>query len=183
MNATDTVVLHDLTFRPYRTAAALEACVAGLAARLSADYQGRVPLFVVVLNGAFMFAAELLKRVTVPCEVNFVRVSSYVGTTSSGKVEQLLGLTEAPEGRHVVIVEDIVDSGLTIDALLGYLRARGPASLEVATLLLKPASLQKEVRLRYVGMEIDDRFVVGYGLDYRGLGRNLPRLYQLANEE
>jgi len=171
------ITVHDKVFRPYLPAAALDEAVAGLAARLSADYTGRQPLFVVVLTGAFMFASDLLKRITEPCEIVFIRVASYEGTGSSGVVQEVLGLREDVAGRHLIIVEDIVDTGTTMHHLLPTLLAKGPASIEIATLFFKPASLRHEINLRYVALEIPNDFVVGYGLDYDGLGRNLADVY------
>ena len=171
------VTIHDKVFRPYLSAAALDAAVSALAARLSTDYAGREPLFVVVLTGAFMFASDLLKRMSEPCEVVFIRVASYEGTGSTGVVQEVLGLRENIQGRHIIIVEDIVDTGTTMHHLLPTLLAKGPASVEIATLFYKPASLRHEVDLRYVALEIPNDFVVGYGLDYDGLGRNLPDVY------
>ena len=171
------VTIHDKVFRPYLPAAALDEAVSTLATRLSADYAGREPLFVVVLTGAFMFASDLLKRMTEPCEIVFIRVASYEGTDSTGVVQEVLGLRENIQGRHIIIVEDIVDTGTTMHHLLPTLLAKGPASVEIATLFYKPASLRHELDLRYVALEIPNDFVVGYGLDYDGLGRNLPDVY------
>ena len=171
------VTIHDKLFRPYLPAAALDEAVSTLATRLSADYAGREPLFVVVLTGAFMFASDLLKRMTEPCEIVFIRVASYEGTDSTGVVQEVLGLRENIQGRHIIIVEDIVDTGTTMHHLLPTLLAKGPASVEIATLFYKPASLRHELDLRYVALEIPNDFVVGYGLDYDGLGRNLPDVY------
>ena len=158
-------------------AAALDEAVSTLATRLSADYAGREHLFEVVLTGAFMFASDLLKRMTEPCEIVFIRVASYEGTDSTGVVQEVLGLRENIQGRHIIIVEDIVDTGTTMHHLLPTLLAKGPASVEIATLFYKPASLRHELDLRYVALEIPNDFVVGYGLDYDGLGRNLPDVY------
>ena len=171
------VTIHDRVFRPYLPAAALDEAVSTLATRLSTDYAGREPLFVVVLTGAFMFASDLLKRMTEPCEIVFIRVASYEGTDSTGVVQEVLGLRENIQGRHIIIVEDIVDTGTTMHHLLPTLLAKGPASVEIATLFYKPASLRHELDLRYVALEIPNDFVVGYGLDYDGLGRNLPDVY------
>jgi len=171
------ITIHNKEFRPYLSADRLDEAVTGLAARLSADYAGREPLFVVVLTGAFMFASDLLKRITEPCEIVFIRVASYEGTGSSGVVQEILGLREDVQDRHLVIVEDIVDTGTTMHHLLPTLLAKGPASVEVATLFFKPESLRHKLSLRYVALEIPNDFVVGYGLDYDGLGRNLPDVY------
>ena len=171
------ITIHDKAFRPYLSAAQLDEAVAGLAARLSADYAGQKPLFVVVLTGGFMFASDLLKRFSEPCEIVFIRVASYEGTDSTGVVQEILGLREEVEGRHLIIVEDIVDTGTTMHHLLPTLLAKGPASVEIAALFFKPASLRHKLSVRYVALEIPNDFVVGYGLDYNGLGRNLPDVY------
>jgi hypoxanthine phosphoribosyltransferase len=171
------ISLHNKDFRPYLNAAQLAEAVDKLATRLNADYAGRRPLFVVVLTGAFMFASDLLKRISGPCEIVFIRVASYDGTSSSGRVQEVLGLREDVQDRHLIIVEDIVDTGTTMHHLLPKLRAQGPASVEIATLFFKPASLRHELSLNYVAIEIPNDFVVGYGLDYDGLGRNLPDVY------
>ena len=174
------VTIHDKSFQLFLTEAQLQQSIAQLGRRLTDDYRDRAPVFVVVLNGAFIFAAELLRCVEIPCEVTFVKVASYEATQSTGEVEEILGLEENLHHRHVVIVEDIVDSGLTMAALLASVREMRPASVEVATLLLKPKALKRPLAIRYVGTEIDNRFVVGFGLDYDGLGRNLRHLYQLS---
>ncbi|WP_317127457.1 hypoxanthine phosphoribosyltransferase [Hymenobacter metallilatus] len=160
------------------SATELRVAIKQVATQLNQDYAGQPVLFVVVLNGSFMFAADLLKEVNLPCEVCFIRVASYQGTSSTGEVKQVLGLTEDLQGRHVVILEDIVDTGHTMRMLLDTLGAQQPASLEVATLFLKPECLQQEVQLRYVGLRIPNDFIVGYGLDFDGLGRNYPDVYK-----
>ena len=171
------ITIHDKAFRPYLTAAVLDEAVTRLAVRLSADYAGREPLFVVVLTGAFMFASDLLKRMTEPCEIVFIRVASYEVTGSSGVVQEVMGLRENVQNRHLIVVEDIVDTGTTMRHLLPILMAKGPASVEIATLFFKPESLLHPLDLRYVALEIPNHFVVGYGLDYDGLGRSLPDVY------
>ena len=171
------ITIHNKAFQPYLPAAALAEAVADVAARISADYAGRRPLFVVVLTGGFMFASDLLKCYVGECEIVFIRVASYEGTASSGVVQEVLGLREDVQGRDLIIVEDIVDTGTTMHHLLPTLQAKGPASVEIATLFFKPESLKHELALRYVALEIPNDFVVGYGLDYDGLGRNLPDVY------
>ena len=171
------ITVHNKEFRPYLAAAAIEEAVVRLAARLSADYAGRRPLFVVVLTGGFMFASDLLKHYRGECEIVFIRVASYEGAASSGVVQEILGLREEVADRDLVVVEDIVDTGTTMHHLLPTLRAKNPASVEIATLFFKPESLRHELHLRYVALEIPNDFVVGYGLDYDGLGRNLPDVY------
>ena len=176
---TDTVRLHDKDFRLYQPAGAIAAAVQAVAARLNADYATRRPLLVAVLNGSFMFAADLVRALTVDgLEISFVKLASYEGTESTGAVRQLLGLREDLNGRHVVIIEDIVDTGHTAALLVQLLEAQGAQSVEIACLLLKPASVRVPLTVRYAGLEIPNDFVVGYGLDYDGLGRHLPDLYQ-----
>ena len=171
------ITVHNKAFRPYLSALQLDEAVTALAARLSADYAGRRPLFVVVLTGGFMFASDLLKHYRGECEIVFIRVASYEGAASSGVVQEILGLREDVQGRDLIVVEDIVDTGTTMHHLLPTLRAKNPASVEIATLFFKPESLRHELHLRYVALEIPNDFVVGYGLDYDGLGRNLPDVY------
>jgi hypoxanthine phosphoribosyltransferase len=171
------ITIHNKEFRLYFSAAQLDEVVTSLAARLSADYVGQKPLFVVVLTGGFMFASDLLKRFAGECEIVFIRVSSYEGTDSTGVVQEILGLREEVQDRHLIIVEDIVDTGTTMHHLMPKLLAKGPASVEIAALFFKPGSLRHELSVRYAAKEIPNDFVVGYGLDYDGLGRNLPDVY------
>jgi len=171
------ITLHGKDFQPYLSAIQLAEAVENLAARINVDYADRQPLFVVVLTGGFMFASDLLKYITLPCEVVFIRVSSYEGTESSGMVKEVLGLREEVQGRDLIIVEDIVDTGTTMHHLVPKLQSQGPASVAIATLFFKPESLRHELTLNYVAKEIPNDFVVGYGLDYDGLGRNLPDVY------
>jgi len=147
--------------------------------QLNVDYENRVPVFVGVLNGSFIFLADLMKEVTISSEVTFVKVSSYDGDKSTGEIKQEIGLGMSLKDRDVIIVEDIVDSGTTLRFLLDMIHEEQPASVSVCTLLFKPKSLKHEIKeLTYVGFEIPDEFVVGYGLDYRGLGRNLKDIYR-----
>lgn len=176
----DHISLHDKQFKPYLSAARLAEVEQELAARLNQDYADKKPLFLAILNGSFMFASDLLKLVQVPCEISFIRVASYQGTSSTGEVKEVLGLTEELAGRHVVLLEDIVDTGHTMRMLLDTLAAKQPASLEVATLFMKPECLQHELAIRYVGLSIPNDFIVGYGLDYDGLGRNYPDVYKVV---
>ena len=176
---TSTVTLHDKKFGLYRSAAAIAEAVKEVAGRLNADYATRRPLLVAVLNGSFIFAADLVRLLTLEgVEISFVKLASYEGTTSTGAVSQLVGLREEVRGRHVVVIEDIVDTGHTAAGLIRTLEGQGAASVEVACLLLKPAAVQVELTVRYAGLEIPNDFVVGYGLDYDGHGRHLPDLYQ-----
>lgn len=151
--------------------------VARVADEINRDLSGTNPLFISVLNGSFMFTADLMKHLTMPCEVSFVKLASYEGTSSIGKVKELVGLGDDITGRTVVIVEDIVDTGLTMKQLVETLRARGPKDIKIATLLVKPDKLKVELDINYVAMNIPNDFIVGYGLDYDGLGRNYRDIY------
>lgn len=173
----DRITLADRRFRPYIGPERLHAAVSDLGRRLTEDYAGREPLFIAILNGCFMFAADLLKTVETDCAISFVKVASYAGTESTGQVRELIGLDEDLTGRHVVILEDIVDTGNTLARLLPTIEAQGPASLAICSLLLKPDAVREDLDVRYVGMEIPNDFIVGYGLDYDGLGRNLRAIY------
>ncbi|MPR34364.1 hypoxanthine phosphoribosyltransferase [Salmonirosea aquatica] len=174
------ITVKDKTFVPFLDPNELERRIKELATELNEDYQDKSPLFVVVLKGAFLFAAELFKYVTIPSEITFVRLSSYETMESSGRVKQIIGLEESVQDRHVVIVEDIVDTGLTMAQLTAQLRGKGAISVEIATLLHKPEAMREEVDTRYVGFVIENRFVVGFGLDYEEQGRNLNGVYVLA---
>lgn len=151
--------------------------VARVADEINRDLSGTNPLFISVLNGSFMFTADLMKHLTMPCEVSFVKLASYEGTSSTGKVKELVGLGDDITGRTVVIVEDIVDTGLTMKQLVETLRTRGPKDIKIATLLVKPDKLKVELDINYVAMNIPNDFIVGYGLDYDGLGRNYRDIY------
>lgn len=153
--------------------------IKNIASDINRDYESKNPLFIGVLNGAFLFMADLFKEISISCEIGFIRVSSYNGMKSSGAVKHVIGLSENLSGRHVIVVEDIVDTGETAHFLLEEIRKQNPASLKLATLLFKPASLQKKITPDFVGFEIEPAFVVGYGLDYDGQGRNLNDIYVL----
>lgn len=154
-----------------------------VAAELSRDFKDKRPLFLSVLNGSFMFAADLMKRVNIPSEIQFVKLSSYQGTDSTGRVREMIGLSEDITGRTVVIVEDIVDTGITMKHLTEQLRKKSPAEIHICTLLLKPDRLQVDLNIEYVAMRIPNNFILGYGLDYDGYGRNLPDIYTLEEED
>ncbi len=165
-------------FIPYEK---IRGAIEQMADTMNQELAGKNPLFLCVLNGSFMFAAELFKRIDfVESEISFVKLASYQGDKTTGKVKQLIGLNEELEGRTVVILEDIVDSGITICNINEQLAKLNPKEVLVATLLLKPDALQKEVDLKYVGMEIPNDFIVGYGLDYNGYGRNLLDIYSVV---
>ena len=175
-----TLTIKDKTFALFIPETEIKQRVAAVAQRIDQDMAGRTPLFLVVLNGAFMFAADLVRMISVPCEVSFIKLASYQGTQSSGAVTEVIGLHTDLQGRDVIIVEDIVDTGLTMRHLLDKLATLQPASLQVCTLLLKPGKLQTPLDLRYVAMEIPNDFIVGYGLDYDEQGRNLKDIYTLT---
>lgn len=151
-----------------------------LAARLNRDLEGENPLFLCVLNGSFVFAADLFRRIDIPAEISFVKLASYEGTASTGKVKELVGLVEDITGRTVVVVEDIVDTGHTMQKLVADLKSRGPKAVHVCTLLLKPEKLKVKLDVEYVALEIPNDFIVGYGLDYDGYGRNLRDIYTVV---
>jgi len=153
-----------------------------LGIQFNVDYEDRCPIFIGVLNGSFLFMADLLKEVTVSCEVGFIKVSSYEGVSSTGKVKEIFGLPEDLHNRDVILVEDIVDTGLTIKHIIEKVREQQPASIKVCSLLFKPAALLEPIpELEYIGFDIPNEFVVGYGLDYNGLGRNLNDVYRATD--
>lgn len=153
-----------------------------VADEINRDYAGKRPLLLGVLNGCFMFAADLMRNLNIECEISFVKLSSYQGTTTTGVIREVLGLAESITGRDVIIVEDIVDTGYTMQRMIETLGTREPASLQIASLFLKPARLKVPVDVKYSAFTIPDRFIVGYGLDYDGLGRNLPDVYDVVEE-
>lgn len=171
--------IKDKTFELFITEETIQAEITRLANNINRDFQNQNPLFIGVLNGAFMFAADLLKNITVPSELTFVKVKSYDGTRSTGKINTLLGLENTVRGRHIIILEDIVDTGFTIQHLKEVLQSENPASIDIATLLFKPKALRIPIDLKYVGIRIPNQFVVGFGLDYDGQGRNLRNIYRL----
>jgi hypoxanthine phosphoribosyltransferase len=160
----------------------VNAAIDRLAGELRARYQGQRPLFLGILNGAFFFAAELVKRLDIECEITFVKVASYHGTSSSGKITDLIGLNERINGRHVVVLEDIVDTGNTIRYIMDTLMDHQPASVSIAAMLFKPDAYKQDIPLEYVAVRIPNDFVVGSGLDHDGLGRNLPGIYRIIKE-
>ncbi|MCE5205308.1 MAG: hypoxanthine phosphoribosyltransferase [Porphyromonadaceae bacterium] len=175
----EAITIKDKQFDLFIEHEVIEHEIMRVAQQINTELAERNPIFLVVLNGAFMFAAELMKEVSIPCEITFVRLASYQGTTSTNKVKEVLGLNEDIEERLVVIVEDIVDSGTTMTTLLQELTVFKPAEVKIATLLFKPAALKKKIQLDYVALEIPNDFIVGYGLDYNGYGRNLKDIYKV----
>ena len=172
--------VHDKNFEPYLTSQEIANAVKRLSDEISRDYQGKRPLFVAILNGAFMFASDLFKGITTEAEISFIKLASYKGTKSTGRVLTAIGLDADLYQRHVIIVEDIVDTGKTLDQFLPKLTHQQPASLKICALLHKPEATVNPIRIDYLGFTIPNKFVVGYGLDYDGLGRNLPEIYKLA---
>jgi len=173
------ITVKDKNFKPYLPHEQIQERIKALAAAINDDYQGKEPIFIGILNGAFMFAADLYREVTLPGEITFIKVRSYVKDKSSGKVNTVLGLDVELEDRHLVIVEDIVDTGLTMQHLLSDLSLLKPASIQIATLFVKSDALKVPLNLKYVGFDVPDLFIVGYGLDYDGYGRNLKDVYQI----
>jgi hypoxanthine phosphoribosyltransferase len=176
----DTWKLNDKYFKKYIHSADLQVKVSELSALINTDLEGKKPLFVIVLNGAFIFASDLLKGVTIDCEMAFVKLSSYQGTQSSGVVQQIIGLDLDIKGRTIVVIEDIVDTGLTLVRFLETLREMEPAEVKVAACLLKPDAFKSKFPIDYLCYSIPNEFVVGYGLDYDGLGRNSGDIYKIV---
>ena len=172
----------DKTFETSMPEAQIKARVKELAQQISKDMDGKNPLFLAVLNGAFIFAADLMREITIPCEISFVKLASYQGTTSTGKIKEVIGLNEDLTGRTVVIVEDIVDTGFTMKRMVESLGTRHPESIHICTLLVKPGKLQVPLNIEYAAMEIPNDFILGYGLDYDQQGRQLKDIYVLDEE-
>ena len=177
------VKLYDKTFEVMIPAEQIDRAVEQVAEQINVDYADReTPLFLGVLNGSFMFMSDLMKKVDFNCELSFVKLASYAGTSTTGKVQELIGLKNNIEGRHVIVVEDIVDTGESIEHLMRSLSGHNPASVEVATLFFKPNSYSKQIPIKYKALEIGNEFIVGYGLDYDQLGRNLKDVFVVVNE-
>ena len=170
--------LKDLTFRKTIAADKISAKVSSLAKQINRDYQGKTPLLLPVLNGSFMFASDLLKKIKLTCRVSFVKVASYSGTASTGQLKTLIGHEESLFNQDIIIIEDIVDTGLTLQKIMDELRSLGARSVEAVALLRKQPAREKNIEVKYVGFDLETEFVVGYGLDYDGLGRNLTDIYK-----
>lgn len=175
------VKIIDKEFELYIPKETIESNIQKVAEQINHDMDGKNPLFLVVLNGAFMFASELFKRLTIPCEISFVKLSSYTGTESTNVVRELIGLDHSLEDRHVVVVEDIIDTGHTMKYTLQKIRDLNATDVKLATMLFKPKSFQYDYPINYKAMEIENDFIVGYGLDYDQQGRNLPDIYQIID--
>lgn len=177
----DKVKIRDKEFEKYLSQAEIETAIDRVAEQMTADLSDSDPLFIAILNGSFMFVSELMKRVNIPSELTFIKLASYDGVSSTGDVKRILALNKSIENRTVVILEDIVDTGNTMDHIIKELSIQNPKEIKVATLLFKPDALVKKVPLDYVALEIPSDFIVGYGLDYDGYGRNLPDIYKVIN--
>lgn len=153
-----------------------------IAAQINKDYEGQEPVFLAVLNGSFIFAADLLKEVNLPCEISFVKLASYQGVSTTGEIREVIGLNTDLTGRPVIIIEDIVDTGLTMAHMLEELKKQNPASIDICALLLKPGKMQVDLDIKYCCLQIPNDFIVGYGLDYDGYGRNSRDIYSLVKE-
>jgi hypoxanthine phosphoribosyltransferase len=176
------IKVHDKSFQPYIDAATIAQRIQELALQMNTDYADKRPLFIAILNGAFMFASDLFKHINIEAEICFIKLASYKGTKSTGNVITSIGLDEPLQDRHVVIVEDIVDTGKTLHEFLPQLVNQQPASLKIAALLHKPEALTHPIQVDYLGFSVPNKFLLGFGLDYDGLGRNLPEIYRLVEE-
>lgn len=174
------IQVHDKQFEPYLAASTISERIKSLAAQLSADYAGKKPLFIAILNGSFMFASDLFKELTIDAEICFIKLASYKGTKSTGHVITAIGMDMDIFGREVVILEDIVDTGKTLSEFLPQLKHQQPASMKIVALLHKPEATVFPIKIDYLGFSIPNKFVVGYGLDYDGLGRNIREIYKLV---
>jgi hypoxanthine phosphoribosyltransferase len=176
----DTIQLNDKKFTPYLTATQIDEQIKRLGSELNKDFEGKRPLFIAILNGSFMFASDLFKELTIECEICFIKLASYKGTKSTGQVITSIGLDATLTDRHVIIIEDIVDTGKTLHEFLPQLANQQPASLKIAALLHKPEALAYPVKIDYLGFNVPNKFLLGYGLDYDGYGRNLKEIYKLV---
>lgn len=171
--------IHDKSFELYISAEQIQGKVHELAVQINREYQGKDLVFISILNGSFMFAGDLMKNITVPCVISFVKVTSYQGTNTSGRVDELIGLNTEINGKHIIILEDIVDTGITMNKIFNYLSSFEPASLKIASLLFKPDAFEGKHKPDLFGFSIPDDFVIGYGLDYNEHGRNYDAIYKL----
>ena len=176
------VKIKDKTFKTSISEEEIQQRVKEVAARINKDMEGKNPLFLGVLNGAFIFAADLMREITIPCEISFVKLASYQGIMSSGKVKEVMGINEDLTGRTIIIIEDIVDTGRTMKQMIESLGTRNPAAVHICSLFLKPDKLQEPIDVDYACFSIPNEFIVGYGLDYDQQGRNLKEIYTLVEE-
>jgi hypoxanthine phosphoribosyltransferase len=172
----------DKSFREFITAGDIEKRVSEIAAEINRDFAGREVVFLGILNGAFLFAADLFRKIEISARISFVKLASYEGTSSSGTIKELIGWNEDIRNQNVIVIEDIVDTGITLERIVDELRIRKVGVIKVATLLLKPEAYRKNIPVDYIGYSIPNDFVVGYGLDYNGYARNLPSVYTLTSK-
>lgn len=174
-----TIKLHDKRFEVFIPETEISAIVHSITNGIN-NSGVKDPLFIAVMNGAFLFAADVMRKITIPnSEISFIKLSSYSGIETTGVVEELFGINDDISGRNIIVLEDIIDTGITVEKIISLLKKENVASIQIATLLLKPDSYQKDISIDYIGKEIPNDFVVGYGLDYDGIGRNLPHIYKL----
>lgn len=173
------IQLHDKQFVPFISSQEIDFALATMASQVEADFADEIPVFVGVLNGSFMAVSDFMKHYKKPCEVSFIKLASYEGTSSTNEVKQLIGLNQDLTGRTVIVIEDIVDTGNTVAELKDLFKKQNVKHLKIATLFFKPEAFKKDLKLDYIGIRIPNKFIVGFGLDYDGLGRNLPEVYQL----
>ncbi len=178
----DNIKVLDKEFTPYISQVEIESAVDRICKQINKDMYDKNPLFLVMLNGAFMFASELLKKLEIDCETSFVKYSTYSGTKSRCEVKELIGLDNSLQDRNIVVIEDIIDSGFTIKCLIEKLNSLGAASVRIATMLFKPEAFKFDYKIDYIGMNIGNEFIVGHGLDYNEHGRNYPSIYKIVEE-
>ena len=179
LNTKIMIQLHDKQFVPFISAKEIDFAIAKMVSQVEADFADETPVFVGVLNGAFMVVSDFMKQYKKPCEVSFIKMASYEGTSSTNEVKQLIGINQDLTGRSVIIIEDIVDTGNTLVELKELLKKQNVKHFKIATLFFKPEAYKKDIKIDYVGIRIPNKFIVGFGLDYDGLGRNLPEVYKL----
>jgi hypoxanthine phosphoribosyltransferase len=173
------VQLHDKTFKRFISNNEIQTSINKIVKKINEDYSGKQPIFIGVLNGSFLFCADLIRQFNSPCEVAFIQFASYQGTQSSGQVKELMGLSIDIKNRDVIILEDIVDTGNTLEKLMITLKKHAPSSIKIATLLFKPKAYKKKIPIDYIAIEVGNEFLVGFGLDYDGIGRNLEHIYKI----
>jgi hypoxanthine phosphoribosyltransferase len=174
------VQVRELVFEKFIGRDEIDAAVQKVADGINRDFAGKNPMLLAILNGAFIFASDLMRKITIPCEISFVKFTSYAGTATTSSVRELIGVDADLAGRHVIIVEDIVDTGITMEKILKDVKARDPEEVKVACFCFKPAAFVKDFRIDYIGLDIPNDFIVGYGLDYNGYGRNFPDIYKIV---
>ncbi|MGC9331236.1 MAG: hypoxanthine phosphoribosyltransferase [Bacteroidales bacterium] len=176
----ENIQILDKSFSIYLTEKEITNKVTEMAHQINETHKGEEIVVVGILNGCFMFASDLFKQLEIDCRISFLKLASYQGTHSTGKIRQLIGLNEDIKGKTIIILEDIIDTGITMEHIINQLKAYNPSDIKIATLLFKPDAFQKDFHIDYTGFEIPDKFIVGYGLDYNGLGRNLRHIYQIS---